>query len=1100
MVRLIRFPDVSDRQIAFVYAGDIWVVAKHGGRARQLARGVGEESFPRFSPDGDRVAFTASYDEVGAPPSGGDVYVVGVGGGRPQRLTYHPVPDRSLDWYRHDGEEWILFASNRNTGWFGSRQLFRIRPGGGLPEKLPVPLGELGSVSRDGKLAYQVVARDFTPWRGYRGGHSPRIFVHDPESDPPSRPLLGPGLGQGRFRANESHPMWHPTEDRLYFLCDHWPTRGPRRHVFNLWVFDVQVGKPVRLTSFTNHDVRFPATGPEDLVFEQGGDLYCVPLSQLERQRPFTPAQCERFKVDVEVSPAQITTANLDHTRPASGVIRSASVSPDGGSVAFEARGQVLVRSVATGGVLRMPQQSASAARYPAWSPDGHHLAYWSDRECKGSDVSEYQLVIRSADEEPLEVVIGRYEVVEGDEAEEHRSEEQFCSGYRYRPYWSPCGRRLAFVDDRRTIQVLVLPGDLGDLGGDPLPSLYRIDHAVGAEHPDREGMVFSWSGDGRWLLYSRRRRGNLQEALYLWDAERPTAGPVRLTSGAQGDFAPRFDPTGGRICFLTRRADERFASDLRDGFSAPDSPRLAQAPIPSGKETDELDGRVQILVHQEVGSVSRFEMGRNGEIFYCWHPSVGATEAATIRVLEPNRAQSLALAAPDVDPEPSLTSLSVARAADRVLVGTEGSAPRYWMVDATKSGRNPGEPMSLSGLTVPDDRPSEWRQMFYETWRTARDQQLPRVFAGAELQKRSEEWDEVRGHHEPLLADLATRWDLDFVLDSMLTELRTSHIGRSGGGDVESNPSRNVGTLGVDFTVAGNRYRIERILEGGGWNRLERSPLVGTVIGASDLLLSIDGREVTTDCEPWAWLVGKLGQRVTLRARKPDGSEVTAVVEPLSNPAQRQLRMLSWVEANRRSVENRAGCRVGYLHFPILEVQGRGYAIQQLRELWNRDVWILDLRFCSGGDFFDGLFHLLTRRDYATFRLQGDGSEGFPMPVYSRRRDLVLLINGWAASAADLLAHRLRTALRHSIRIVGTPTMGSFTVPALCPLLIDGGEARPTNRLLVDPDGERIGEGKPVLPHDWIQELPSSAGGAEADPQLAQAIVRANEFLSGSP
>jgi len=31
--RMLRHPDVSETQIAFVYAGDIWVVAKEGGPA-----------------------------------------------------------------------------------------------------------------------------------------------------------------------------------------------------------------------------------------------------------------------------------------------------------------------------------------------------------------------------------------------------------------------------------------------------------------------------------------------------------------------------------------------------------------------------------------------------------------------------------------------------------------------------------------------------------------------------------------------------------------------------------------------------------------------------------------------------------------------------------------------------------------------------------------------------------------------------------------------------------------------------------------------------------------------------------------------------------
>src|SRR5688572_23340481 len=60
--RMLRYPAVSKTQIAFVYAGDVWLVSKEGGTAVRLTASPGEESFPRFSPDGSKVAFSASYD------------------------------------------------------------------------------------------------------------------------------------------------------------------------------------------------------------------------------------------------------------------------------------------------------------------------------------------------------------------------------------------------------------------------------------------------------------------------------------------------------------------------------------------------------------------------------------------------------------------------------------------------------------------------------------------------------------------------------------------------------------------------------------------------------------------------------------------------------------------------------------------------------------------------------------------------------------------------------------------------------------------------------------------------------------------------------
>jgi tricorn protease len=73
--RMLRYPDVSENHICFVYAGDIWVVEKSGGLAHHLSSPKGEESFPRFSLDGSQIAFSGNYD------GNSDFYVIPTMGG-----------------------------------------------------------------------------------------------------------------------------------------------------------------------------------------------------------------------------------------------------------------------------------------------------------------------------------------------------------------------------------------------------------------------------------------------------------------------------------------------------------------------------------------------------------------------------------------------------------------------------------------------------------------------------------------------------------------------------------------------------------------------------------------------------------------------------------------------------------------------------------------------------------------------------------------------------------------------------------------------------------------------------------------------------------
>ena len=169
---LFREPTLSKDHIVFSYAGDLWRVARKGGEAEQLTNGIGVESRPYFSSDGQMIAFTGSYD------GNTDVFVMPVGGGTPTRLTYHPGPDLSVGWAA-DGKS-VLFSSRRNS-FANFTRLYTIPADlSAQASMIPLPSAERGSFNESGThIAYEPLVQWQPAWKRYQGGQQDKIWIAD---------------------------------------------------------------------------------------------------------------------------------------------------------------------------------------------------------------------------------------------------------------------------------------------------------------------------------------------------------------------------------------------------------------------------------------------------------------------------------------------------------------------------------------------------------------------------------------------------------------------------------------------------------------------------------------------------------------------------------------------------------------------------------------------------------------------------------------------------------------------------------------------------------------------------------------------------------
>ncbi|HEX7617900.1 MAG TPA: hypothetical protein VF480_04185, partial [Verrucomicrobiae bacterium] len=80
--KLLRYPDIHKNKIVFCHGGDLYVSSVTGKNVKRLTDFPGEELLPKFSPDGEQIAFTAEF--AGSK----DVYIMPARGGNATRLTY----------------------------------------------------------------------------------------------------------------------------------------------------------------------------------------------------------------------------------------------------------------------------------------------------------------------------------------------------------------------------------------------------------------------------------------------------------------------------------------------------------------------------------------------------------------------------------------------------------------------------------------------------------------------------------------------------------------------------------------------------------------------------------------------------------------------------------------------------------------------------------------------------------------------------------------------------------------------------------------------------------------------------------------------------
>ncbi len=1047
--KMLRYPDVSETQITFVYAGDIWVAPKTGGTAHRLSSPPGEESFPRFSPDGNTIAFTGNYD------GNQDLYLLPSQGGNPTRLTHHPGADRMLDWYP-DGSD-LLFSSQRYSGRQRFGQFYRVSKSGGLPDKLPVVRAEFGSISEDGKmLAYIPIDVSFRTWKRYRGGRAPDIWLFDLESFESKNITDDP--------ANDTHAMWRG--HTIYFLSD----RGLNLRS-NLWAYDLDSEEIRQLTRFEEFDVRLPSIGPSEIVFEAGGDLYLLHL----KTEAYEPVKIQVVTDGATLKPRVEQVGSM---------IRNVTVSPGGKRAIFQARGELFSVPAQHGPVLNLTRSSGIAERFPSWSPDGNLLAYWTDRN------GEYQLAIRRAD------LSGKEELLTDP-----------LPGFRYRLYWSPDGRKLAFVDHTSELQIY----------DREKKSTSRVGRDLWKLHNSLQNATVSWSSDSRWLAFDRTLENN-HDAIFVHDTA--DGKTHQVTSGFYSDGFPSFDPDGKYLYFLTNRSLRPSYSDLQPTWIYANTTQIAavslrkdvKSPLaprndmeePKAQKSEEKKGKSEkaekndeevtksvkidlngfesrtVILPPKPGNYSR-PQGTHNKVLYRRRPRTGSSDStSTLAYYELKERKEVTVLE-------NAESYQMSADGKKLLVQQKN---RYSIIDL-KPTQKFGKPMATSQMEMTVEPMAEWKQMFEEAWRLNRD-----YFYDPFMHQI--DWPALRERYGKLLPDAVTRWDVSFIIGELIGELNASHTYRRGG-DTESGMSRLVGVLGVDWSVDSGAYRIEKFVRGAEWDHEVRAPLAepGVDVKEGDYVLAVNGRQLDPSKDPWSAFVGLSGKTVALTVNSKPGlvGAKEVIVKTLRPGQERRLRHLAWVESLRVYVDDKSGGRIGYIYVPDTGTTGQTELLRQYAAQVHKPGLIIDERFNSGGQLGDRFVELLNRPPMAFLALRY--GPDLPHPTTAHYGPQAMLINGWAGSGGDALPWMYRTAGRGLI--IGTRTWGGLIGPAVGHRLIDGGTVVVPPRRLYGPDGKWFAEGHGVEPDIFVPEDPTHLARG-VDVQLDRAILEVEKQLDDQP
>ena len=1037
--RLLWQPTISKNAIAFIYAEDLWVANRDGSYPRRITVSDGTESNPIFSPDGSMIAFTGQYD------GNTDVFVVPTAGGVPKRLTWHPGADLVRD-FSPDGKK-ILFASQRNSFTNRYYQLFTVDISSGAEVQLPIPNAFWASYNADGSsIAYTTIPDRFEQWKNYRGGTMSRIWLYNTKSHNVTE------IPKPKTGSNDTKPVWKG--NNVYFRSD-------RAGEFNLFSYDVAAKTVNQITKNNDFPVSSLEGSNEGIIFSQAGYLHV-----------YNPANNNTSKLKIGIAADLLD--QRDRYIKGDQYIRDGDISPSGARVVMDFRGDIVTVPAGKGDVFNLTNTAGVHEKNPTWSPNGKLIAYFSDAS------GEYALHIKNQDGSGSAQAI-----------------KLNGSGFYAHMHWSPDSKKIAFVDNGRSLYVV-------EIATNKIIKIAEDTHYLPGAFRELFG---SWSSDANHIAYTTITETNFQRA-WIYSLSENKSYP--LTDALSNVTEPTFDPSGKYIYMLASTDAgpvvnwfDQSSNDMEETNSIYMVTLQKQVISPFAKENEmematdtssktpykadssrtklkiDWDGIQNRIVPFPIakGRYRSLSAVKEGELFYL---SASPHDAAptTLNLYSFKKRKEEVIMPADV--------YSIAAKGEKTLYYLKGK----WGIAATGQKPTPEGIINTSSIQVKMSPRQEWNNIFNEAWRVNRD-----FFYDAKMH--GVDWMAMKKKYETLLPDVASTNDLYKVMQWMFRELSVGHHRFDASGDRRANPDVVPGgLLGADYETNNNRYRIKKIYGGLNWTPDLRSPLTepGVNVQVGDYILTVNGADVTADKNLYSFFENTAEKIVTLSVASSAEGANTRTIKVVPIASEVALRNRDWVEGNIKKVSDASNGQVAYVYVPNTGSGGFEYFKRYFFPQVNKAGIIVDERFNGGGQLADYYIDLLKRpvQSYWRYRYGKDQKA----PNASIQGPKVMLIDETAGSGGDYLPYLFRQAKLGTI--VGKTTWGGLVGVLGYPELIDGGVVTAPNLAFFDENGfgiENVGTPPDIEVEQWPVDVINGK-----DPQLEKAIQIVLDELKKNP